>query len=184
MTNWCLSSKSTTTQPLQNILVLTAVVYRKSVELVAQFVAELRSLAKFCNYGESLVKMIRDQVVCEIMNSKIQHKLLAETPETLKRAVDGMETALKNARVGAKERSSAMTTTESVNQVTPPTRGKNTESSITFSGHCYRCCRAGHNRQQKEAVCHGCGKTSHLLRACRNKSPSQCRNRQLPRLSL
>ena len=42
--------------------------------------------------------MIRDQVVCGIMNSKIQQKLLAEKPETLKRAVEiaqGMETALK-----------------------------------------------------------------------------------------
>ena len=40
-------------------------------------------------------------VVCGIMNSKIQQKLVAEKPATLKRAVEiaqGMETASKNAK--------------------------------------------------------------------------------------
>ena len=161
---------------------------RKPGESVAQFVAELRALAEFCNYGDSLEKMIRDRVVCGIMNSKIQQKLLAEKPETLKRAVEiaqGVETALKNAKeLAQKEGSSAMSTTESVNRVTPPTRGKDTDSSRKFSGRRYCCGRAGHKRQQcrhKEAVCHGCGKTGHLLRACRNKSPGQRRNQQPPR---
>ena len=140
---------------------------RKPGESVAQFVSELRALAEFSNYGDSLEKMIRDRVVCGIMNSKIEQKLLAEKPETLKRAVEiaqGMETALKNAKeLAQKEGSSAMTTTESVNRVTPPTRGKDTDSSRKFSGHCYCCGRTGHKRQQcrhKEAVCHGCGKTA------------------------
>ena len=53
-------------------------------ESFAQFVAELRAMAEFCNYRETLEKMIRDRVVCGIMNSKIQQKLLAEKPETLK----------------------------------------------------------------------------------------------------
>ena len=126
---------------------------RKPGESFAQFVAELRALAEFCNYRESLEKMIRDRVVCGIMNSKIQQKLLAEKPETLKRAVEiaqGMETALKNAiELTQKEGSSAMTTTESVNRVTPPTRGKDTDTSRKFSGHPKRINFKGEEKEKE-----------------------------------
>ena len=54
--------------------------YRKSGESVSTFVAELRALAEFCNFGDSLDDMIRDRIVCGIMNSKIQQKLLSEKP--------------------------------------------------------------------------------------------------------
>ena len=45
-------------------------------ELVADFVAELRSLAEFCNFGASLNDMLRDRIVCGINSSKIQQRLL------------------------------------------------------------------------------------------------------------
>ena len=63
--------------------------------------------------------------MCGIINSKIQQKLLAKKPETLKRAVaQGMEAALKNAKeLAQKEGSSTMTT----NRVTLPTRGKDAD---------------------------------------------------------
>ena len=70
--------------------------YRKPGESVATFVTELHALAEFCNYSDSLDDMIRDRVMCRIMNSKIQQRLLAEKPATLKRAVEiaqDMETA-------------------------------------------------------------------------------------------
>ena len=47
---------------------------------MSTFVAELRALAEFCNFGDSLDDMIRDRIVCGIMNGKIQQKLLAEKP--------------------------------------------------------------------------------------------------------
>ena len=43
---------------------------RKPGESVATFVAELRALAEFCNYGDSLETMIRDRIVCGIMHRK------------------------------------------------------------------------------------------------------------------
>ena len=39
---------------------------RKPGESVATYLAELRSLFEFCNFGEILEVMIRDQVVCGI----------------------------------------------------------------------------------------------------------------------
>ena len=142
--------------------------FRKSDESVSTFVAELCALAEFCNFGDSLDNMIRDRVVCGIMNSKIQQKLLAEKPMTLKRAVEiaqGMETASKNAKELAQQEKA----TETVHQVRPPTRGKDTGGSTKFHSTCFCCGRIGHRREQcrmKDAVCRGCGKTGHLVHVC------------------
>jgi len=55
---------------------------RKSGETVAEFVSELRAIAKDCNFGnqEQLELMLRDRIVCGIANEKvqIQSKLLSE----------------------------------------------------------------------------------------------------------
>ena len=40
--------------------------FRQQGETVATFVAELRSLAKTCNFGEVLDDMLRDRLVCGI----------------------------------------------------------------------------------------------------------------------
>ena len=45
---------------------------RKPGESVATYVAELRSLTEFCNFGASLEEMIRDRLVCGINDSSLQ----------------------------------------------------------------------------------------------------------------
>ena len=74
---------------------------RKLGESVATYVAELRRLAEFCNYGGSLDKMIRDRLVSGINDDNIQKKLLSEPALTYARALEiaqGMEEAEKNLR--------------------------------------------------------------------------------------
>ena len=163
--------------------------FRKQGESVAAFVAELRALAEFCNYGDSLENMIRDRIVCGIMHSKIQQKLLAEKPDTLKRAVEiaqGMETALKNAKE-LSQQEAGTPAAESINRVTPPGRGKDTGSSRSkpkFRGTCFCCGRTGHRREQcrlKDAVCRGCGTKGHLVKVCRKRSGGQHKTPQSPR---
>ena len=39
---------------------------RLKEEIMADFVAELRTLAEFCNYGETLNDMLRDRIVCGV----------------------------------------------------------------------------------------------------------------------
>ncbi len=75
--------------------------FRKPTESVAEFVSELRSLAKFCNFGTSLNEMLRDRLVCGIQNSHIQKRLLGEKTLTFARALElsqGLETASKNVK--------------------------------------------------------------------------------------
>ncbi|KAG8180395.1 hypothetical protein JTE90_025445 [Oedothorax gibbosus] len=73
---------------------------RKAGESISTFTAELRRLAKNCNYGQSLDTMLRDRIVCGIQDEAIQRKLLSENALTLARATEialSMEMAAKNA---------------------------------------------------------------------------------------
>ena len=57
-------------------------------ESVATYVAELRRLAEFCNYGDSLKKKLRDRLVVGVNHEHIQERLLAEKDLTFERALD------------------------------------------------------------------------------------------------
>ena len=61
---------------------------RKADESVSSYVAELHSLAVYCNLGATLEVMLRDRLVCGINNEGIQNKLLAETDLTYGKALD------------------------------------------------------------------------------------------------
>ncbi len=63
------------------------------------FVLELRSLAEFCNFGDTLEVMLRDRLVCRINNNRMQQRLLSEPKLTFKRALElaqEVETAAKS----------------------------------------------------------------------------------------
>jgi len=52
--------------------------FHKPGESATVFVSELRSIAKHCNFGDTLETMLRDHIVCRINDSIIQHRLLSE----------------------------------------------------------------------------------------------------------
>ena len=158
--------------------------FRKPGETIAAFVADLRSLAEFCNFGASLDDMLRDRLVCGVNNTKIQQTLLSEKTLTLKKALDlaqGLETAAKNAKVLSQgEAAAASTSSETVNRVTG--KGKSTSSKRQkFTGTCFCCGKVGHRRAMcrfKDAVCHRCGKKGHLRKVCRSKSAGRKQGQQ------
>ena len=58
-------------------------------ESVATFVAGLRNLSEYCNFGESLEEsLLRDRLVCRISNHQIQKRLLAEPDLKYQKAVE------------------------------------------------------------------------------------------------
>ena len=61
--------------------------FRKPGESVTAFVSELCSIAKSCNFGDTLETMLRDRIVCGINDSIIQHRLLAEKGLSFKTAL-------------------------------------------------------------------------------------------------
>ena len=73
---------------------------QQSGESLATFVAELRHLSQDCNFGDSLLDMLRDRLVCGVGSLRVQKRLLAEPDLTFESAFKistAMETAEKNA---------------------------------------------------------------------------------------
>ena len=150
---------------------------RKPGESVATYVAELRRLAEYCNYGNTLEKMIRDRLVSGINDDNIQKKLLSEPALSYTRALEiarGAEVAEKNLRemrAPRRERETAgPQATGKQDPVYQITSGKQPRKQ-SF-GYCYCCGAPGHKIAEckfKDKSCQLCGKKGHLARMC--KSP-------------
>ena len=90
---------------------------RQQGESVANFIAELRHLTRYCAFGDALKDMLCDRLVYGIENGCIQYRLLVELSLTLEKAVEiaiAMETANHNAKDLQK------TQIPAVNAVWPP----------------------------------------------------------------
>ncbi len=59
---------------------------REPGEFVSAFIAELRKLTEYCNFGDSLDKTLRDRIVGGI-NHEATQKILSEIKLTYTRAV-------------------------------------------------------------------------------------------------
>jgi len=73
----------------------------KPGESVTAFVSGLCSIAKHCNFGDTLKTMLRDRIICGINGIIIQHQLLSEKEVSFKTVLElaqGMELAAKNVR--------------------------------------------------------------------------------------
>ena len=135
---------------------------------MATYVAEIRSLAEFCNFGRTLEEMLRDRIVCGINDDTIQRRLLAEPRLTFKKTLEiaqGIETAninLQELRPSASNTTKEPSPTSEIHKVTVESSGKSETP-------CYRCGKSGHkpvNCRFKETTCHYCGKVGHLKYVC------------------
>jgi len=148
---------------------------RKAGESVADYIADLRRIAEFCNYGASLEAMIRDRLVCGINDDAIQRKLLAETELTYAKSLTiakGLEAAaqnLKEMKMPKREITANAGTVQKVATYTPTGTSKVQSKELT----CHRCGNTGHLAPQcsfKEAICDWCHKKGHLARVCMHKA--------------
>ena len=135
---------------------------QRSGETIAQYTAELRRLARYCEFGAHLKDALRDRLVCGLLNPAICKKLLAEDSLTLDNAEKialAMETASKDASELSKHSQSAIGASASSahapvhhlqrSQKSNPSKPLGTASasrSAPSDSHdeCYRCGRRGH----------------------------------------
>ena len=61
---------------------------RKKGKFVSDYVAALRKLTEFCKFSETLQDMLQDRLVCGINDGRVQHRLLAESKLTYKKALE------------------------------------------------------------------------------------------------
>ena len=166
--------------------------FHRMGESVSTYIAELRALAEFCNFGDTLNLMIRDRLVCGINDENTQRLLLAEKDLTYAKALEiavSQEAAAQNVPTlrGMRGRGGMSTTPgdppmELINAVKSgkqPARqsSANDQSpSKDSSGACYRCGNTGHKPAQCKflsAKCRGCGKIGHLKKVCRSSNTKE-----------
>ena len=140
---------------------------QQDAETVAQFVAELKKLSEYCEFGDSLDNMLRDLLVCGLRNVKVQRWLLAEGKLTFAKAFELAQVAeLTDKNVADLQRAQ---TTEAVHAV------KRSRSPTQNS--CFRC-RGKHKASDcrfKGAECYCCGAKGHLALACHTKVSTSSR---------
>ena len=149
---------------------------RQQGESVSAFVAALRRLAKDCNFGDAMERILRDKIVFSINDDAIQKKLLDEPTLTYKRALELAESAEAAAR-GQKEMrtpfQAAKAESQPVQKVTAKTDATNKEAKGIV---CHRCAKPGHLAtvcRFKDKICHNCKKRGHIAKACKSRAKPQ-----------
>ena len=142
-------------------------------ECIKDYVATLRKLAEFCNFGDNLNDTLRDRFVCGLREETTQRKLLSTVDLTFAKAIEiatAMETATKDA---AELQSSAAT--GSVHRIAnrkhtktrPPPKRETVQ--VTSKPNCIHCGKNNHVSQKcrlKNAVCHFCKTKGHIQKIC------------------
>ena len=133
------------------------------------YVAKLRKLSEYCNFGTALNDMLRDRLVCSIMDQRIQRRLLAEPDLTLAKALE-LTQAAEAAEWNTQELVKG--TQQQVHKLTGPTEHPCWEGG-PWSLQCYRCGGSGTNQSiaasRTATVTIHCGKKGHLAKVYRSR---------------
>ena len=117
--------------------------FRRPDESISTFVAELRHLAKDCEFGTALENNLRDRLVCGVANQAIQKWLLSEHDLTFKKALEYCD-------------------------ITRTTTPSASTCSLSWQ-FLLQMCKEGHQQSQckfRAATCHHCGKVGHIKPIC------------------
>ena len=145
-------------------------------ESISEYVAALRKLAEFCNYGESLDEMLCDRFVCGIAHSAVQKRFLTEANLSFTKAVTVAQ-VVELAEKGSQQiQSPGDTEPKEVHKfsTTKQNANKNKDNSKDKST-CYRC-GGKHNQltcRFKSETCRFCSKRGHIAKVCRKRLSSQ-----------
>jgi len=157
---------------------------QKPDEKVSEYIAALRKIAEHCDYGAMLNDLLRDRLVCGILDKRLQRRFLQEADLTYTQARDmalAAETADKDSKRLQSHDSDPLPRLEvedkAVHQVTKPPKPPMKKGPP--SGHqdtgCYRC-GGKHQASRckfKDYECHFCKKKGHLAVVCRKKKQAK-----------
>ena len=130
---------------------------RTKEESIAVYLAALRELSEFCEYGETLNEMLRDRLVCGVNHEGLQRKLLAEKELTYEKAVE-LALATETAEKGSQDLKNS-------------SASGGQQHSFHLAQHAGRLREGndgGARARQDPIVCYRCGK-DHLASVCRHK---------------
>ena len=62
-------------------------------QTISTYGVELRKIAEYCEYGAVLYDMLRDRLVCGILDRTVQHRLLQQVDLTFGKALEAASAA-------------------------------------------------------------------------------------------
>ncbi|XP_064402603.1 uncharacterized protein K02A2.6-like [Halichondria panicea] len=144
-----------------------------SGETINDYVAQLRKIAKHCQFGETLNDMLRDRIVCGCRDKKLQYKLLADPALTFDSALavaKASELADRGTRNLSGQDASVNRLLDNRRRKPPLPREK--PPSIGPTQPCFRC-GAAHPATTckfRTSTCHYCKKQGHISKVCRKRT--------------
>ena len=147
---------------------------RKDGESVADYVAQLRNLARDCKYGDKLEENLRDRIVCGIGDVQMQKKMLAEKGLTFEKA----QTIALSSEAAAKQTREISGTTDAAQTVhlMEANRGNS-----KWGAACYRCGDTRHMASKclfRDKQCFVCDKVGHIAKVCNMRKNSTASSSQ------
>ena len=145
---------------------------QEGAETIDCYAAELRKLARNCNFGDLEDRMIRDRIVVGVKCEELRKKLLAERKLTLDLAM-----TIARSHETSEQQAQAMNKEQSVDAVKKrrdysQRQGENRFSSNRQGKQCTRCGRH-HERNEKcraaTEKCRKCDKIGHFEKMCFSK---------------
>ncbi|GFS07432.1 polyprotein [Elysia marginata] len=135
---------------------------RAQGESIRAYVAELKRLTEFCEYNDKLEEMLRDRLVCGIIDRRIQQRLLSEGTLTFPKALE-IAQAMKTAADNVQDLLSSRT--DQVCLV----KGQSSSYSYKTAAQkkCHRC-GGPHSHtgcKFKECKCYKCQKVGHIAKS-------------------
>ena len=155
-------------------------------ETLKTFVSEFWALAKHCNYHiNSLDSLLRDRLVCPIIDTQMQRKLHGGGRPDLRQSV----------KIGTsygdcpKDRQTCSTLQQqhgdfedepkpSIRKLESTSRTPSTKQSGSRGQPCLHCGCVGHAPDYcrfRSVQCHHCGKTGHIVHVCQTKQEQDTR---------
>lgn len=142
---------------------------------VSEYIVNLKSLAKYCEFGTFLDRALRDKFVCGLTDHSIQRKLLAEGNLSFNDACR-IALAVEAVQVQCKELGA-----QSVNKISGKVNSswKASGKKDSKDSRCKRCGRShGADCPAKNWKCYNCNKTGHISKYCFNKRKVHAVNTQ------
>ena len=156
---------------------------QKQGETIDQYITELRMKAKTCEFGTLNDSLIRDRVVCGIVDDKVRARLLRETDLTLQKAIDicraneitskqvktlaneGAITAdinaIQHSKDATKKKLKSRDQNLSTKERLAPRSQRSSQRSPTVCSRCGGKHGKQHNCPAVGATCHKCNKRNH-----------------------
>lgn len=146
---------------------------RMATESINDYVASLRQLSEFCEFGTTLEDRLCERLVRGINDEKIQRRLLSETDLTFQKAVT-IAQAVSTSETGARNLLQEQKSLHHLRHADSPRHKPKPSTAPTqsLSSKCQRCGNDHRGTQCKfiNTKCYNCSKIGHLSKMCKSKS--------------